>query len=174
MIINQRWGVILIRDMSLEARCARVKGSRLGTRVGSKCVNPSCSRINSYFDPCVGSDWAFLMSFCLPGISFGPGNPTGFLMAFEGSFIRGYWVCLYVLQEHVFVCKFRIAEYVGGTLQKAEYTKQDNMGVVQETAEAEEKDLICHVWLLNTHTHTHTTSALISLIWDRRALDNAR
>lgn len=95
--------------MSLERRCARVKGSRLGIRVGSKRVNPSCSRINSYFNPSVGSDWASLMSICLPGISFGPGNPTGFLMAFEGSFIS-------VLS--VFVCKLRIAEYVVDTLKK--------------------------------------------------------
>lgn len=45
----------------------------------------TCSRIKSYFDPSVGSDWGSLMSICLAGISLAPGNPTGFLRIGEDS-----------------------------------------------------------------------------------------
>lgn len=45
----------------------------------------TCSRINSYFDPSVGSDWGSLKSICLAGISLAPGNPTGFLRIGEDS-----------------------------------------------------------------------------------------
>lgn len=53
-------------------------GQTLGREEGGE-KNSSCSRMNSYFDPSVGSDWASLMSICLAGISVAPGNPTGFL-----------------------------------------------------------------------------------------------
>lgn len=60
--------------------CRRISGEGLGHGWGQKThENLSCSRISSYFDPSVGSDWASLMSICLPGISLAPGNPTGFL-----------------------------------------------------------------------------------------------
>lgn len=75
----------------------------------------TCSRIKSYFDPSVGSDWGSLMSICLAGISLAPGNPTGFLRVGEDSKVvrlelwrdthsvaeskRGntWWVCVCVL-----------------------------------------------------------------------------
>ena len=54
-------------------------GERLNRPESSNVRKLTCSRINSYFDPSVGSDWGSLMSICLAGISLAPGNPTGFL-----------------------------------------------------------------------------------------------
>lgn len=67
--------------------CVCLRGGVLGGRGGfsgkglghETHENLSCSRINSYFDPSVGSDWASLVSICLPGISPAPENPAGFL-----------------------------------------------------------------------------------------------
>lgn len=54
-------------------------GERLNRPESSNKRKGTCSRINSYFDPSVGSVWGSLMSICLAGISLAPGNPTGFL-----------------------------------------------------------------------------------------------
>lgn len=54
-------------------------GERLKRPDSSNARKRTCSRINSYFDPSVGSDWGSLMSICRAGISLAPGNPTGFL-----------------------------------------------------------------------------------------------
>lgn len=54
-------------------------GERLKRPGSSNARKRTCSRINSYFDPSVGSDWGSLMSICRAGISLAPGNPTGFL-----------------------------------------------------------------------------------------------
>lgn len=54
-------------------------GGRLNRPESENVRKWTCSRINSYFDPSVGSDWGSLMSICLAGISLAPGNPTGFL-----------------------------------------------------------------------------------------------
>ena len=54
-------------------------------RLNRYIIKWTCSRINSYFDPSVGSDWGSLMSICLAGISLAPGNPTGFLRIGEDS-----------------------------------------------------------------------------------------
>lgn len=78
----------------------RVRGQRLGPNVlpgawfrltDARVRKRTCSRINSYFDPSVGSDCGSLMSICLAGISLDPGNPTVFLRiggGFEGCPIR--------------------------------------------------------------------------------------
>lgn len=60
-------------------------GERLNRPESSNVRKWTCSRINSYFDPSVGSDWGSLMSICLAGISLAPGNPTGFLRIGEDS-----------------------------------------------------------------------------------------
>lgn len=60
-------------------------GERLNRPESSNERKRTCSRINSYFDPSVGSDWGSLMSICLAGISLAPGNPTGFLRIGEDS-----------------------------------------------------------------------------------------
>lgn len=54
-------------------------GERINRPESSNKRKGTCSRINSYFDPSVGSVWGSLMSICLAGISLAPGNPTGFL-----------------------------------------------------------------------------------------------
>lgn len=78
----------------------QVRGQRLGPNVlpgawlrltNARVRKRTCSRINSYFDPSVGSDCGSLMSICLAGISLDPGNPTVFLRiggGFEGCPIR--------------------------------------------------------------------------------------
>lgn len=75
----------------------QVRGQRLGPNVlpgawfrltNARVRKRTCSRINSYFDPSVGSDCGSLMSICLAGISLDPGNPTVFLRiggGFEGG-----------------------------------------------------------------------------------------
>ncbi len=60
-------------------------GERVNRPESSNVRKRTCSRINSYFDPSVGSDWGSLMSICLAGISLAPGNPTGFLRIGEDS-----------------------------------------------------------------------------------------
>lgn len=60
-------------------------GERLNRPESSNKRKGTCSRINSYFDPSVGSVWGSLMSICLAGISLAPGNPTGFLRIGEDS-----------------------------------------------------------------------------------------
>lgn len=54
-------------------------GERLKRPESSNARKRTCSRMISYFDPSVGSDWGSLMSICRAGISLAPGNPTGFL-----------------------------------------------------------------------------------------------
>lgn len=70
-------------DNSFRECWAQVK--RLKRPESSNVRKRTCSRINSYFDPSVGSDWGSLMSICLAGISLAPGNPTGFLRIGEDS-----------------------------------------------------------------------------------------
>lgn len=72
------------QNISFRECWAQVK-KRLKRPESSNVRKWTCSRINSYFDPSVGSDWGSLMSICLAGISLAPGNPTGFLRIGEDS-----------------------------------------------------------------------------------------